>query len=110
MPAQGFYFDPDGTDLTVFLGATEARIMEIAWAEGEVTVKQVLSLWPDSLPPAYNTIMTILVRLTEKGLLERTKRHRYFVYSPTSNRSSFLNGQIARVKTCLERSFGTSFR
>jgi hypothetical protein len=43
MVARGFYFDPQGDGPTVFLGAAEARVMEIVWREREVTVKQVLA-------------------------------------------------------------------
>ena len=106
MSAAGFYFDPDGTGMAVFLGSTEARIMEIAWREQEVTVKQVLASWERQPVPAYTTVMTILRRLAEKGLLERRKRHRYHVYAPAVARETFVRQRLARIRECLSRNFG----
>ncbi len=102
-----FYFDPSCDGLAVFLGPTEARLMEIAWAHGAVTVKKALFYLGDngSSRQAYTTIMTILARLAEKGLLERAKNGRSFVYQPGVTKEAFIADRVAKVRACLERNF-----
>lgn len=39
---------------------------------------------------AYTTVLTVLVRLWKKGLLERTKRGRAFAYAPAADRDQVL--------------------
>lgn len=67
------------------LGALEAEVMDVLWSSDEAqSVRQVL----DSLnanrtaPLAYTTVMTVLVRLAEKGVLGREHAGRGFVYAP----------------------------
>lgn len=100
-----FYFDPEGEGLAVFLGRTEAILMELAWTQGEVTVKSALSFWPRTPRPAYTTAMTVMVRLFEKGLLTRTRKGRNFVYTPTTSRDKFLKERIKTVRDCLKSQF-----
>jgi predicted transcriptional regulator len=59
------------TDRVVVLGPHQADIMRLLWPRGPATVCQLL-IWPAADPPlAYQTIMTVCLRLTEKGILER---------------------------------------
>jgi predicted transcriptional regulator len=62
------------------LGHLEATVMETLWAHGESNVREVA----DRLgrPLAYTTVMTTLDRLFKKGLLQRRKSERAFLYSP----------------------------
>lgn len=54
--------------------------MGILWGAGECSVREVV----DQLdrPLAYTTVMTTLDRLYKKGLLDRRKAERAFLYSP----------------------------
>ena len=61
--------------------------MEILWARGESSVHDVVPQLPR--PLAYTTVMTTLDRLYKKGLLERRKLERAFVYSPRLSRSDW---------------------
>ena len=59
--------------------------MEVLWARREPqTVRQVLdALNADrDAPLAYTTVMTVLVRLADKGVLVREPAGRGFVYAP----------------------------
>lgn len=107
MSATAFYFDPNASGLEVFLGPMETRLMELAWRHGELTVKKALFLWGSESRPAYTTVMTILNRLVDKGLLRRHKDGRVFAYEPALDRASFLAGRIDRVKACLKKNFST---
>ena len=62
------------------LGHLESTIMEILWRRGELSVKALAGHL--DRPLAYTTVMTTLDRLYKKGLLERRKQDRAFVYSP----------------------------
>ena len=105
MPRGAFYFDPDGRGLEVFLGPTETRLMELAWKHGQLTVKKALFHLGDKNPPAYTTVMTVLSRLAEKGLLAREKDGRTFVYRPGLDRAAFIKERVRRVRDCLKRNF-----
>jgi predicted transcriptional regulator len=69
------------------LGHLEESVMEVLWANGESNVRAVA----DHLerPLAYTTVMTTLDRLYKKGLLERRKAERAFLYSPKLSRDEF---------------------
>jgi predicted transcriptional regulator len=62
------------------LGTLELALMEILWSQGESSVREVVPKL--SRPLAYTTVMTTLDRLFKKGLLDRHKSDRAFVYSP----------------------------
>ena len=102
--AQNFYFDPQATGLEVFLGPTEAQLMELAWKHGELSVKKALTFLGEN-KRAYTTVMTVLARLAEKGILAREKDGRNFVYRPAVGREEFIAGRVELVKGCLKRNF-----
>jgi predicted transcriptional regulator len=105
MPGSTFYFDPEGEGLSVFLGPTEARLMELAFQHGRLTVKSALFLLPPDSALAYTTVMTVLKRLSEKGLLDRRKTGRHFEYFPAVGKNEFLRIRIQAVQACLKRNF-----
>lgn len=68
------------------LGALESEVMTALWAaDGALSVRQVLGLLNDGRTPplAYTTVMTVLVRLAEKGVLTREPVGRGYVYAAT---------------------------
>ena len=62
------------------LGHLESTVMKFLWTRPEANVRDVM----DGLdrPLAYTTIMTTLDRLYKKGLLDRRKSERAFIYTP----------------------------
>ena len=58
--------------------------MEVLWARGNGTVRELLE--EDNLPLAYTTVMTTLDRLYKKQLLERVPEGRAYRYSPRCSR------------------------
>src|SRR5436305_14893400 len=69
------------------LGHLETTVMEILWARGESNVHDVVERV--GRPLAYTTVMTTLDRLYKKGLLDRRKSDRAFVYSPSLSRQEW---------------------
>jgi predicted transcriptional regulator len=69
------------------LGTLELELMEILWSHGETSVRDVVPRL--SRPLAYTTVMTTLDRLFKKGLLDRQKSDRAFLYSPSFSRQEW---------------------
>jgi predicted transcriptional regulator len=66
------------------LGPLEVAVMEILWERGESNVHNVVEKL--GRPLAYTTVMTTLDRLYKKGLLDRHKSERAFLYSTRDTR------------------------
>jgi predicted transcriptional regulator len=66
------------------LGRLEISVMEVLWEQGASNVRAVVEKL--DRPLAYTTVMTTLDRLFKKGVLNRQKLRRSFVYSPKLSR------------------------
>ena len=68
-------------------GELENQVLDVVWgATGAVTPRQVHEELSKTRKLAYTTVMTILVRLCKKGLLEREPAGRAFAYRPRVSR------------------------
>ena len=65
------------------LTEAELRLMDVLWDKGTATVGEVAEALPQGLDLAYNTVLTTLRILEEKGYVRHTKAKegRAFVYS-----------------------------
>lgn len=74
------------------LGPLGAAVMREVWARGEASVSTVLDALNAARPHplAYTTVMTIMVRLFERGFLERERRGRQHVYRPAGDEASLI--------------------
>ncbi|HVX21771.1 MAG TPA: BlaI/MecI/CopY family transcriptional regulator [Acidimicrobiales bacterium] len=70
------------------LGDLERRVMEVLWADpgADATVREVAAQMPGY---AYTTVLTVLDRLRNKGLVTRTKDGRAFRYAAASSREEY---------------------
>ena len=73
-------FVPTRERRQLMLGPLEIQVMEVVWNCGESSVRDVVEKLDTRL--AYTTVMTTLDRLFKKGLLDRHKAERAFVYTP----------------------------
>ena len=71
--------------------------MAALWRVGSGTVEQVREELPPRYQGAYNTVQTVLNRLTTRGLLEREREGRGFVYRPKVTEAEYLSGSIRRT-------------
>ena len=69
------------------LGHLESCVMDVMWSHGESNVRDVTEKLERSL--AYTTVMTTLDRLYKKGLLERRKEDRAYLYWPRWSRQEW---------------------
>jgi BlaI family transcriptional regulator, penicillinase repressor len=77
------------------LGEREREVLEVLWSAGNATVQQVADGLKTTL--AYTTVMTTLDRLYKKGLLQRTKRDRAFVYKPAFSKNDMERGRASEM-------------
>lgn len=99
-------FDLDAQGLARVVGELEARILEVVWARGTITVREVTeALGPNA---HHKTIMTIMNRMVEKGLLVRQAlgRGRTFTYDAATDRETFMSQVASRVIAGLMTDFG----
>ena len=79
--------------------------MKILWRRGESAVNDLLAAIPDAEPLAYNSVLTTIRILEQKGYVEHRQEGRAFIYSPcVAEREA---GQT-EVRNVLSRFFGNS--
>ena len=88
------------------LGELELAIMRVAWGRESVTVREVLTVLNKKRSLAYTTVMTVMGRLTEKGLLTAEKRGKAHVYRAALTREAFEAQSAGQVVQSLLDDFG----
>lgn len=82
------------------MGALEGQVMTYLWAtEGPATPAEVHQAVAPDL--AYTTVMTVLTRLWEKGVLSREAQGRAYAYEPIRTEAQHRAGEM---QTALESS------
>ena len=69
-----------------FLGPLESAVMDRLWKRGRATVRDVVDDLGRTRSLAYTTVMTIMTRLHAKGLLQRVRDGKTYVYRPAFTR------------------------
>jgi BlaI family transcriptional regulator, penicillinase repressor len=64
------------------LAPLELDCLNMLWPMGEATVREIRDALAPRRPRAYTTIMTIMDRLARKGIVERRKTGRAYIYKP----------------------------
>lgn len=83
---KSFKFAEDG--LTQIFGELEAKLVEAVWNLKHANVQDIINYLGGDLN--YKTTMTVLNRLTEKGILKRRKEGRAFVYTAATSKQDLL--------------------
>jgi len=83
--------------------------MELAWRQPSLTVKSALSHLAPKSGLAYTTVMTVLNRLVDKGLLTRSRNGRNFEYQAVTDRRAFACSRLVEIRACLKRNFPSEF-
>jgi len=92
------------------LGHLETTVMNVLWTRaprGEASVHDVIGSL--ERPLAYTTVMTTLDRLYKKGLLERRKLNRAFLYSPRLTRAEWEQQLVAGLVSPVSKDLLLSF-
>lgn len=82
---------------TPVLGELQASIMEVLWQQPDLTVSEVEQRLQKNRDIAHTTVLTILDRMHQKGLLRREKHGKAFVYAPQFTKEEFERGVAQEV-------------
>lgn len=89
------------------LSDSESEIMEIIWRNGQTCVRDVLKELKKRKKIAYTTVMTVMSRLHEKGVLKRKMNGRgAFVYEPISDKKTFIEKKTEKIIKGLLSEYG----
>ena len=67
---------------SITLTEAELRLMKILWRRGESVVSDLVAAIPDGAALAYNSVLTTIRILEQKGYVQHRQEGRAFVYSP----------------------------
>lgn len=90
-----------------FFGPLEAKIMTILWSQPELFIKDIQTILEQQDKPInFNTVMTVMNRLVDKGILRKTAAGRASKYTPVQSKEEFLEGQSKELSQELLQDFG----
>ncbi|HEV3155132.1 MAG TPA: BlaI/MecI/CopY family transcriptional regulator [Candidatus Baltobacteraceae bacterium] len=84
------------------LTEAELRLMEVLWDKGRATVAEVTEALPPP-PLAYNTVLTTMRILEQKGYVSHQEDGRAYVYQPLIERDDAAKSAVGNI---LQRFFG----
>lgn len=83
------------------LGELEAAVLEEVWLRGDSSVREIhTALQPRGL--AYTTVMTVMGRLAEKGLLLKETKDNAHVYKAAVSRKELEKTMVDQVSDSLQ--------
>ena len=87
------------------LTEAELRLMKILWRRGESAVTDLVAALPEGEPLAYNSVLTTIRILEQKGYVAHRQEGRAFVYRPAVAEDE---ASRSEVRNMLGRFFGNS--
>jgi BlaI family transcriptional regulator, penicillinase repressor len=79
------------------LTEAELRLMDVLWLKGSATVQQVLDALPEKPALAYNSVLTTIRVLENKGYVEHVKDGRAHIYKPIMEREEATRSEIRHL-------------
>ena len=79
----------------VQLSRRERQIMDLVFAHGEATAREIWDKLPD--PPGYSTVRKLLSVLIDKGELATTQNGRALVYHPLRSKQAVTRSALTRL-------------
>jgi len=90
---------------SITLTEAELRIMKLLWSRGESVVSDLVAALPDGEALAYNSVLTTIRILEQKGYVDHRQEGRAFVYRPCVAEQEASRSEVRHV---LSRFFGNS--
>jgi predicted transcriptional regulator len=87
------------------LTEAELRLMKILWRRGESAVNNLVASMPDGEPLAYNSVLTTIRILEQKGYVDHRQEGRAFVYRPCVAEQEASRSEVRHL---MGRFFGNS--
>ena len=100
--------DPARSGTERLLGDLESEVMDVVWDRERASVRQVLETLNARRPTpiAYTTVLTVMQRLAEKGILERRRASNTDHYAARQSRETFFAESSGRIVRALVEDFG----
>jgi predicted transcriptional regulator len=99
------YKTPMPPKKSITLTEAELRLMKILWQRGESVVSDLVAAMPDGETLAYNSVLTTVRILEQKGYVDHRQEGRAFVYRPCVAEHEASRSEVRHV---LSRFFGNS--
>jgi predicted transcriptional regulator len=96
-----------GQGVEKLLGELELEVMRVIWVRKTVTVRDVLGTLATKRPLAYTTVMTIMGRLAEKGLLAVDRQSKTHFYRAVYTQEEFEAQAAGKAVDSLIADFGS---
>jgi len=90
---------------SITLTEAELRLMKILWLRGESAVIDLVAAMPEGETLAYNSVLTTVRILEQKGYVHHRQEGRAFVYRPSVQEHEASRSEVRHV---LNRFFGNS--
>ena len=87
------------------LTEAELRLMKILWRRGESAVNDLVASMPDGETLAYNSVLTTIRILEQKGYVDHRQEGRAFVYRPCVAEEEASRSEVRHL---MNRFFGNS--
>ena len=89
------------------LGPLEHQIMDIVWSQKKATVYSVVNQLCGEKQLAYTTVMTVMTRLAQQGVLSREKKGKTYFYYPQETKEKFIHSVVQNTIQKMVDMFGT---
>jgi predicted transcriptional regulator len=90
---------------SITLTEAELRLMKILWQRGDSVVSDLVAAMPEGETLAYNSVLTTVRILEQKGYVDHRQEGRAFVYRPCVAEHEASRSEVKHV---LSRFFGNS--
>jgi predicted transcriptional regulator len=87
------------------LTEAELRLMKLLWSRGESAVSDLVAAMPEEEPLAYNSVLTTIRILEQKGYVHHRQEGRAFLYQPCVAEHEASRSEVRHI---LSRFFGNS--
>lgn len=101
-------FRPDESGLKKALGDLEADIMERVWRMSEAKVRDIHEAIAKDRDIAYTTVMTVMSRLSDKGILNKERDGKHFIYTPAITKEEFNRALASSFLTGIKDDLGAN--
>jgi predicted transcriptional regulator len=90
---------------SITLTEAELRLMKLLWERGESAVAELVAAMPEGSELAYNSVLTTIRVLEQKGYVRHRQEGRAFLYSPCVAEQEASRSEVRHM---MQRFFGNS--
>ncbi|MBX0329239.1 BlaI/MecI/CopY family transcriptional regulator [Oscillochloris sp. ZM17-4] len=100
-------FRPHSEGLSKLFGSLESDIMDLVWQHEEATARDIFEALRDQGQRlSYGAVKTVLDRLVQKDVLQRTMENNQYLYRAPLSREEFTKSAVREIISSLVDSFG----